>query len=86
MSRCINEDEILKRQKDVILFNGAKHRCFDTTELAEVPTADVREVVLCKDCKYWQDNNDGYPHEECRWGHEETPNEDDYCSYGERRT
>lgn len=43
-------------------------------------------VVRCKDCKYWQDNNDGYPHEECRWGHGETPDENDFCSYGERRT
>ena len=42
-------------------------------------------VVRCKDCKYWQDNNDGYPHEECRWGHGETPDADDFCSYGERR-
>ena len=43
-------------------------------------------VVHCKDCKYWQDNNDGYPHEECRWGHGETPDANDFCSYGERRT
>ena len=43
-------------------------------------------IIRCKDCKYWQDNNDGYPHEECRWGHGETPDEDDFCSYGERRT
>lgn len=41
-------------------------------------------VVHCKDCKYWQDNNDGYPHEECRWGHGETPDANDFCSYGER--
>lgn len=31
-----------------------------------IPAADVVPVVRCKDCKYWQDNNDGYPHEECR--------------------
>ena len=43
------------------------------------------KVVKCKDCKYWQDNNGGYPHEECRWGKNETPDADDYCSYGERR-
>ena len=43
------------------------------------------KVVHCKDCKYWQDNNDGYPHEECRWGHGETPDADDFCSYGERK-
>ena len=42
-------------------------------------------VVRCKDCKYWQDNNDGYPHEECRWVHGETPDANDFCSYGERR-
>ena len=44
------------------------------------------QVVRCKDCKYWQDNNDGYPHEECRWGHGETPDANDFCSYGERRS
>ena len=49
------------------------------------PSADVAPVVRCKDCKYWQDNNDGYPHEECRWGHGETPDANDFCSYGERK-
>ena len=49
------------------------------------PAADVAPVVRCKDCKYWQDNNDGYPHEECRWGNGETPEPDDFCSYGERK-
>lgn len=53
--------------------------------LADMPSADVAPVVRCKDCKYWQDNNDGYPHEECRWGHGETPDANDFCSYGERR-
>ena len=47
--------------------------------------ADMVEVVRCKDCKYWQDNNGGYPHEECRWGKDETPDADDFCSYGERK-
>lgn len=45
----------------------------------------VAPVVRCKDCKYWQDNNGGYPHEECQWGHEETPDANDFCSYGERK-
>ncbi len=48
------------------------------------PTADVVEVVRCRDCKYWQDNNGGYPHEKCAWRDDETPDDDDYCSYGER--
>lgn len=54
-------------------------------DVIDAPAADVAPVVRCKDCKYWQDNNDGYPHEECRWGHGETPDADDFCSYGERR-
>lgn len=49
------------------------------------PAADVVEVVRCKDCKYWQDNNGGYPHEECKWSENETPDLDDFCSYGERK-
>ncbi len=49
------------------------------------PAADVAPVVRCKDCKYWQDNNGGYPHEECRWGHGETPEANDFCSYGEQK-
>lgn len=48
-------------------------------------TIDAVPVVRCKDCKYWQDNNGGYPHDECRWGKGETPDPDDYCSYGERK-
>ena len=53
--------------------------------LKKQPTVDAVEVVRCKDCKYWQDNNDGYPHEECRWGNGETPDANDFCSYGERK-
>ena len=52
--------------------------------IAQTPSEDVVAVVRCKDCKYWQDNNGGYPHEECRWGKDETPDADDFCSYGER--
>ena len=42
-------------------------------------------VILCKDCRYWQGNNGGYPHPECRWGNDETPDADDYCSFAERK-
>lgn len=51
----------------------------------DAPTIDAVPGVRCKDCKYWQDNNGGYPHDECRWGKGETPDPDDYCSYGERK-
>lgn len=48
------------------------------------PVEDVVKVVRCKDCAFWQDNNGGYPQQECRWGHGETPDPNDYCSYGEK--
>lgn len=54
-------------------------------EIQKFPTADVVEVVRCKDCKYYQDNNNGYPHNECKWCKDETPNAYDFCSYGERK-
>lgn len=34
--RLFDERDILKNQHDVILKNGAKHRCFDTTLLSEI--------------------------------------------------
>lgn len=43
------------------------------------------EIVRCKDCRYYQDNNGGYPHPECKWGNGETPDENDFCSAGERK-
>lgn len=53
--------------------------------IADMPAADVAPVVHCKDCRYWQDNNGGYPNEECRWRENETPDADDFCSYGKRK-
>lgn len=46
---------------------------------------EKQEIVLCEDCKYWQDNNDGYPHIGCKWREDETPDPDDFCSAGERK-
>ena len=43
------------------------------------------EIVRCKDCRYWQDNNGGYPNPECPWGKEETPDAEDFCSFAERK-
>ena len=48
-------------------------------------TVDAVPVTRCMDCEYWQDNNGGYPNEECRWREDETPDADDFCSYGKRK-
>ena len=76
MTRLIDADELrqIAQYEDITL-----------KDLDNAPTIDAVEVVRCKECEYWQDNNNGYPHEECRWGKDETPDSDDYCSYGERR-
>ncbi len=48
------------------------------------PTADAVPVTRCKDCRYYQDNNGGYPNADCKWCKDETPDANDYCSCGER--
>lgn len=54
-------------------------------DLYSLPVVDAMPVVRCKDCRYWQDNDGGYPNEECRWRGDETPDADDFCSYGKRK-
>lgn len=86
--RLINAEHLKKRATDL------DDDCWDyygqsTADFLEYidnePTVDAIEIVRCKDCIYWQDNNGGYPHIMCRWNTDETPDEDDYCSWGERR-
>ena len=40
------------------------------------------EVVRCKDCKHW---SMGYCNHFAYYGYEPITQEDDFCSYGERR-
>ena len=94
MAEYIEREALMRRIKEIHCaecdsYHGVRCRaCWvdDTLDYIDSePAADVAPVVRCKDCKYWQDNNDGYPHEECRWGHGETPDANDFCSYGERK-
>ena len=66
------------------LINFAAHSKIQML-IADTPTVDAVSVIRCKDCGYWQDNNGGYPNEECRWREDETPDADDFCSYGKRK-
>ena len=52
--------------------------------LEETPTADVVEVVRCKDCRHGSKCTDGYY--TCRGGHRLAHDEDDFCSYGEGKS
>lgn len=58
--------------------------------LEKAPTVDAVEVVRCKDCKWFADNNDGnwfgcWLFQTIQIIPEDTPKPDDFCSYGERR-
>ena len=65
----------------------------DIELLDEIPTADVAEVVRCKDCKYYRNHPNGlcYLHTEPKENERGYSGEaicvepDDFCSYGERR-
>lgn len=95
MSSYVDKDSLIKRLKNrnyvgncifcdyyetCVNRKGSHKNCWK-----EITTSDCIEIIRCKDCKYWQDNNGGYPHPECRWGRGETPDKDDYCSYAERK-
>lgn len=80
-------------RKPTIVFFNSRQNALNVKRILEVddsiPNAatvcDMQEVVRCKDCKYYQDNNNGYPHNECKWCKDETPDAYDFCSYGERK-
>ena len=85
--RLIDADALMEKQ-----YNASPIKALQFVDMVvavgdidEAPTVDAGPVVRCRDCVYWQDNNGGYPHEECRWGKDETPDADDFCSYGERK-
>ena len=55
--------------------------------LEDTPTADVMEVVRCKDCKYAFHHPLGYIycHRDGRNAYEMVFKKDSFCSYGERK-
>ena len=83
MSRYIDADELLNRLPDDLPYKGSVRRV-----LMQAPTADVVEVVRCRDCIHNRDNGgdcdrtiilNEYDSTEYRCAGLE------YCSYGERR-
>lgn len=57
--------------------------------IQEAPTADVAEVVRCKDCKHWETDKDYSQKPWCsHWTLDSTllyTKSTDFCSYGERK-
>ena len=90
MPRLIDADAFLSREIKrchCVPSVGSSDRDYESLKLLlqQEPTIDAVRVVRCKDCRYWQDNNGGYPNKECRWREDETPDADDFCSCGERK-
>lgn len=77
MSRYIERDKLISNLKDLPEQERIEYMgIYDY--IRSQPTADVVEVVRCKDCTEW--DKDEY---EC--SHWYGFREDDYCSYGERK-
>ena len=89
MAEYINRDEFIKSQChscdgycDVIECDclNCKHKCRCDTiaDLLDYPAADVRPVVLCRDCQYFEND--------CGWcGYFDIGmNVNDFCSHGKR--
>ena len=74
--------DLEKTIDDLKLLNAL---CHGTVLDDAIALLNKQEIVRCKDCVYWQDNNEGYPHKDCKWREDETPDPDDYCSAGERK-
>lgn len=55
--------------------------------IKDIPAVDAVEVVRCADCKYYHTEWDGTQehYEDDYWCQWVEPNEDDYCSLGQRR-
>ena len=103
MSRYIDADALIKRMEASPVFPNLGTDGFFllgcvTDLIADVPAADVVEVVRCKDCKKWEKYENtsgaGYCHNKkycftygTMLDREFTPitMPDDYCSYGERK-
>ena len=82
MSEYIKREDAL----DAVLFTlvGTGHQSNAICAIRDIPTADVVEVVRCKDCKWWRRMNgdklrchNHYGFIACK--------ETDYCSCGERK-
>ena len=56
----------------------AVHKAIDC-----IPNADVREVVHCKDCRFYRQGTMNFPGR-CNWHGGFRPDEDWFCADGER--
>ena len=97
MSKYINADELTEYLADDCFtwrwLNDDRADEVDSVikAIAEMPAADVVEVVRCKDCKYYTDYmayTKSFKSHYCSGGFVDSNmalHPDDFCSYGERK-
>ena len=80
MARYIDADALLDKRWDVPFETKNAHyvQVVDVADIEEAPTADVVEVVRCKDCTEWIEHD-----QECYCWH--GFKENDFCSHGIRK-
>lgn len=97
--RLIDADKFIRRMNEELIpkliekygkeeaCRGLHFSAFDCIGNIEAqPTIDAVEVVRCKDCKYFENHCDCVKHSADILGYVIEVTDDDYCSYGERRT
>ena len=86
MNKYIDVDKLLNRLPDDLPYKASVKRV-----LTQAPTADIVEVVRCKDCKYcFHYGRPNYERYECEYYGTSDEVVDyvepmHYCSYGERK-
>ena len=76
------EPQVLNEQDGV--WNRGIDCCINEVK-HHVPSADVVEVVRCRDCKYWRSDGECIMHSNYALNLIYGVDENDYCSYGERK-
>ena len=89
MARYIDADKIHQFVEDNLRGDVPYEWAWTSTVIDKEPTADVVPVVRCKDCKYYKAQK-----QSVNWKNKKKyccrvvalkVNENDYCSYGERK-
>lgn len=66
--------------------DGKKYVLLPFEHLSDIPTADVVEVVRCKDCEYGEVDDDDFPDQYfCNYEGDKWNDGNHFCSYGERK-
>lgn len=84
MSRYIDRDKI-QFFVGIDAETGEEIMLATMNQIEELPTADVVEVVRCKDCKFYKDWGDCITCEYWTTYEDVSTEPNAFCSYGERR-